>query len=232
MKRALSVVAIGLALARPVHVIAMVAGTLAVAGSALRAAEMPMLPSAPRAYEIASQELDAALADYIRASGAQVLYETGLTTGRRSKQVGGDFTPAAALAALLRGTGLSAHQTDIDTFVIVAASPAVAEPSAIFIRPHTHFMARLQAGVLAALCGSARTRPGEYRVAIELWIAPTGTVQRSALVGSTGDAERDKELLSVLSKASVQAMPPPGFPQPFIMSIGRKSPNETGDCVD
>ena len=210
---------------------AMVAGTIALAASALNAQEASASSATPRDYEISAQSLDVALNTYIRASGAQVLYETALTMGKRSMDVKGTFTPEVALNTLLSGTGLVAHRTDVDAFVITLAPAGIASPSASTIRPDARFMTALQIGILEALCRTSRTQPGEYKVAIELWIASTGSVQRSALVGSTGDAERDRALLSALRNTSIRMAPPAGLPQPFILTIGPRSPRETGDCA-
>jgi len=209
----------------------MVAGILALAASGLNAEGASTSSVTPRDYNISAQPLDAALNAYIRVSGAQVLYETALTTGKRSMDVKGTFTQNVALSTLLSGTGLVAHYTDIDAFVITLAPAGFASPSASTMRPDARFLSALQTGVLEALCRTSQTRPGEYRVAIELWIAPAGTVQRSALVGSSGDTGRDTALLSALRGVSIRMAPPTGVPQPFILTIGPRSPRETGDCA-
>lgn len=187
--------------------------------------------AASRDYEISAQPLDAALHAYIRASGVQVLYETALTTGRQSMVVKGNFTPDVALNVLLSGTGLRARRTDIDAFIITAAPSEQTGSSVVAVRPDGQFMTALQVGVLDALCRTSRTRPGEYKVAIELWIASTGVVQRSALVGSTGEADRDDAILSALRGVSIRVQPPAALPQPLILSIGQRTPKETGDCA-
>lgn len=211
---------------------AFVAGAMILAASKLNSEEAPTFAVAPRFYDISAQTLDTALVAYIRASGLQVLYETALTAGQRSRHLKGIFLPDAALNALLLGTGLVAHRTDIDAFVITSA-PASRETSGVStVHPDGQFMTALQVGVLDALCRTPRTRPGEYKVAFELWIAPTGVVQRSSLIGSTGDAGRDRALLVALQAASIRMAPPVGLPQPLILTVGPRSPKETGDCVN
>jgi len=186
--------------------------------------------SAPAAvYDIAPQPLDSALDAYIRASGSQVFYETALTANRRSAAVKGRLTPAAALEALLAGSGLAARRTDVDAFVITLA-PRPAGTSAATVAPDRNWLGILQKGVLAALCRNPQTRPGGYRIAIELWIAPDGIIQRSALVGTTGDAMRDAALTATLQGTAIGAPPPAGAPQPFIIAIAPRPPRETGDC--
>jgi hypothetical protein len=207
------------------------AGALSLAGSVARAEEASPRPARPAVYEIPAQKLDDALRAYIATSGMQLLYETTLTEGRRSTELKGSFAPDAALQALLAETGLAARRTDVDAFVITPAPVGAAGPSASTAPIDSRFMTALQAGVLDALCRDPLTRPGGYKVGIELWIAPSGAVQQSALIGSTGDAERDAAISNTLRRASVRIAPPAGTQQPFILIIGPRGPQETGDCT-
>ncbi|MES2032173.1 MAG: STN domain-containing protein [Pseudomonadota bacterium] len=183
-----------------------------------------------RAYDIVAQPLDAALNAYIRSSGTQVFYETALTAGLTARQVKGQLTPEAALLELLSGTGLVARRTDVDAFVIVSIPRSQAARATPAARPGLQFITALQSGVVDALCRTERTRPGAYRVAVELWIAETGAIQRASLIGSTGDTGRDRALIAVLSGVPIGMAPPPNSLQPFILSIGARVPGETGDC--
>lgn len=187
--------------------------------------------STSRVYDIAAQPLDAALDLYIRSSGTQVFYETALTAGLTARPVNGRFTSDAALLGLLAGSGLIARRTASDAFIIMPAprrQEALAGTAAI---PGLPFMMALQKSVVDALCRSERTRPGSYRVAVEVWIAPSGVIQRTSLVGSTGDVEKDRALATALNGISIQTAPPANSPQPFILSIGARPPVQTGDCA-
>lgn len=209
----------------------MIVATAISGASGLCAEGSSTSPGAPVTYEIAAQDLGAAIKAYVRASGAQVFFETALTAGRRSMEVKGRFTASEALRLLLTGTGLTASRTDIDAFIIAPIPEQDAVSSMSTARPDSRFMKALQTGVLDALCRQAQTRPGGYKAVIELWIAPPGIVQRSALIGSTGDTERDRALLRNLQGAPISATPPPGMRQPFVMTIGQRAPRETGDCA-
>jgi hypothetical protein len=183
-------------------------------------------------YDIPAQALDSALNAYIGTSGAQVFYETALTAGRRSTEVKGRLTSEAALETLLIGTGLVGRRADIDAFIVtLAPQERQSGTSAMAVAQGSRFVSALQAGILATLCGNAQTRPGSYRIALELWISPNGAVQRTELIGSTGDAMRDALLGSVLQGVAIDAVPPPGTPQPLIMAIAPRPPNQTGDCA-
>lgn len=206
-----------------------VLSTTALAPASPPQAQPAFDPSA-RIYDVPVQDLNSAIDDYVRISGAQVLYETFIATGRKSTGLKGRFTAEAALATLLGGTGLVALRTDVNAFVIARASPGGASHASA-PQPGMDFLGALQRGVLDALCRNPRTRPGSYSVAIELWVAPDGRVQRTALIGSTGSLARDETLATVLGKVVIAMPPPPKVPQPFILTIAQRSPRETGDCV-
>ncbi|WP_152535587.1 STN domain-containing protein [Bradyrhizobium sp. Ai1a-2] len=182
------------------------------------------------AYDIPAQDLDAALNVYMKVSGAPVLYEAPLTSGRRSMPVKGYLAPAPALRVLLLGTGLAARRVGNDAFSIVVATAQDADAPAAPLMPSSHFGVVLQASVMRAVCRAPKTRPGSYRIALALWIGPTGNVQSSALIGSTGDEARDAALIAVLQNVTVGVGPPAGMSQPIILTIAPRPPPETGDC--
>lgn len=194
-------------------------------------AQQSSASSAMRNYEIPAQALDVALEAYMRTAGVQVLFETELTKGRRSTSLQGYFVPDVALKSLLSETGLVVRRTGIDAFVITQPPDMNIKNPMRKARPDGRFLAALQTSVVEALCRTSLTRPGGYKIAIELWVAQNGTIWRSALIGSTNDAERDRLMLSVLRGASVRIAPPTDFPQPFVLAIGPQWPRDTGDCL-
>ena len=181
-------------------------------------------------FDIPAQALDQALNALRSAARVDIFYETALTAGRRSREVKGNFTPGSALQTLLGGTGLLVNRTDVDAFAIL---PGRAEPDraqAPASHPDGRFVSALQNGVLDLLCRNSQTRPGRYKVALELWIAPTGVIQHSALMASTGDVALDTALLQALRGGSINATPPAKVAQPFILAVAPRTPSETGDC--
>jgi hypothetical protein len=181
-------------------------------------------------FDIPAQALDQALSAFRTVARVQIFYETALTAGRQSREVKGSFAPGRALQTLLGGTGLLVRRTDVDAFAIL---PGQAEPDraqAPASHPDEHFVSALQNGVLDLLCRNSQTRPGRYKVALELWIAPTGAIQHSALMASTGDVALDTALLRALRGGSINAAPPAKVPQPFILTVAPRAPSETGDC--
>ncbi|MBV8927052.1 MAG: STN domain-containing protein [Bradyrhizobium sp.] len=182
-------------------------------------------------YDIAGQNLDSAIKAFVRVSGVQVFFETALTTGRRSMPVKGRFATPDALKTLLDGTGLSASRTDVDAFVIAPGSRQDTDTSASAVLRDDRFLAALQNSVLDALCRDPQTRPGSYKVGLELWIGQDGIIRHSALIGSTQDPERDLALLRNLQGAAIAVSPPSNVPQPLIMRIRPRLPSTTGDCT-
>ncbi|MCA6109651.1 secretin and TonB N-terminal domain-containing protein [Bradyrhizobium cenepequi] len=180
-------------------------------------------------FDIPSQPLAAALGTYGATTGVQVLYETALAAGRTSAAIKGSFTQEAALRALLAGTGLVGRRTDVDAITIV---PTLREhpASAASIVPDARFLGALQAGVLGALCGNTDTRPGGYRMALQLWITPTGALQRASLLGSSGNARRDVALIAQLQNVQIAVLPPAGMTQPITLTIVPRSPLQPLEC--
>jgi hypothetical protein len=181
-------------------------------------------------FDIPAQALDQALSAFRTAAGVQTFYETALTAGRQSREVKGSFAPGRALQTLLGGTGLLVRRTDVDAFAILPGQAVPDRAQAPASHPDEHFVSALQNGVLDLLCRNSQTRPGRYKVALELWIAPTGAIQHSALMASTGDVALDTALLRALRGGSINAAPPAKVPQPFILTVAPRAPSETGDC--
>lgn len=192
-------------------------------------AASPSMPEHEVRYGIPAQTLAGALNAYAAASSVQVLYETSLVAGRKSASVSGDLAPSVALQRLLAGTGLVARQTDVDAVTVVPADreAALRLPSG----DEQTLMAALQVGILDALCKSELTRPGNFRIALQLWINPVGTVRHAVLLGSTGDFRRDDALVLALRRVTLAGMAPAKVAQPVTMVIaprGRDQPRECG----
>jgi outer membrane receptor protein involved in Fe transport len=75
-------------------------------------------PEAARRYEIAPGPLEQALPAFARQSGQQILYPAALVAGRRSPGLSGTYTAEAALAAVLRDTGLAWRRSRPNVFVV------------------------------------------------------------------------------------------------------------------
>ena len=189
------------------------------------------------AFDVASQPLEAALDAFSSSSNVQVLYETSLTSGRRSAKVQGMFTPEAALNAMLAGTGLTAWHTTQDSYSLVAQQDAAsldgddsghAPPE---IARYGHFLGVMQTSFLDALCRSQQTRPGRYKIALKFTVGPSGGIVQTSLLGSTGDRERDAQIVAAVEHLTVGEAPPRELSQPITMVIAPRPPDVTGDCA-
>lgn len=193
------------------------------------------------AFDLPSQPLEAALQAHGASSGAQILYETSLTSGRRSAAVRGVFTPEEALQLLLVGTGLAPRRISRDAFTVTPApgrEPAgPSEPDAAAQAPAPPFTDRdrllglAQARILEVLCGATEARPGDYRLAVQLWFDPSGAIEQVALLGTTGSARRDAVLRDVLRRVALGEALPAKVRQPITIIIVPRRPEETGDCA-
>lgn len=194
-------------------------------------------------FNIAAQDLDAAIGAFAEASGAQVLYETALTAGYRSAAIKGRLPREVALQSLLRGTTLKARFTGPDTFTIVLPDTArehgsprppgsATPPPGVRLRLSRdgRFLGAVQADVLNVLCHAPLIRPGSYRVAIRLWIGVDGGVADADVVGSTGSTARDAAIATALRQLRFAVAPPPAMPQPLVVVIEPRDPAHNGDC--
>lgn len=189
------------------------------------------------AFDIASQSLEEALNVYSSMSDVQVLYETSLTSGRRSTTVRGVLAPQAALQALLAGTGLTARYTAYDSYTIVPEpvplSPRGEEVHGLRseIVRYDHFLGALQGRILDALCRSPDTQPGVYRVRLSFRIAASGAVLQTSLLDSTGDNGRDAAIVGAVGRLKVDQIPPAELPQPITMVVAPRPVGATGECA-
>jgi hypothetical protein len=92
------------------------------------------------------------------------------------------------------------------------------------------FSAALQAAIAQAICAYDRQRPAIYRVAAQLWIDTDGAIERSLLLGSTGDRGRDAAISQLLVTLKVGHARPADLPQPATVIVTPRSFGVTGDC--
>jgi Secretin and TonB N terminus short domain len=165
---------------RAVSALMMVATVLTplVSGSSARS----IGSDAALAFDIPSLPLESALASFDEKSGFQVLYETTLTTGRRSHELKGTYTPDTALRRLLSGTGLSFDYIEDHAFTLVEAPPR----STRSVMDFHDYLGVVQDSLMAALCARAETQPGVYNIAMQFSIGRAGKLENVHLLNSTG----------------------------------------------
>ncbi|ABD06916.1 hypothetical protein RPB_2211 [Rhodopseudomonas palustris HaA2] len=180
----------------------------------------------PLPFDIPAQQLGAALEAYGVISGFQVIYDAALAKGRQSSDVRGALAPDVALRRLLAGTGLVPRYMAQDG-VVLELDPAASEAHSVLRSAVIRYYGRIQAGLRQAFCGDARPSIVPHRIAIGLWIAPSGLIARSALLDTTGDVDGDAALEAALQRIQIGEPPPAGFAQPVIMTV---LPDMQNDC--
>lgn len=98
--------------------------SLLTAAPAAWAAETAAEQNEQLSFDIPAQSLDDALSAYGITSGAQVLYDAGLTQGLSSQPVNGRMDRQQALQQLLTGTGLNYRFTGVRTVTLQTGVPA------------------------------------------------------------------------------------------------------------
>ena len=91
--------------------------TVAIVASALPAPAYAQSVS----FDIPAQDLGGALRAFAQASGIQVIFDGDALRGKRSQALKGSYSVDAALAALLRGSGMSAERNAEGVFVVTRA---------------------------------------------------------------------------------------------------------------
>ena len=200
-------------------------------GHALQPQAMDMGPAddarGRMSFDIGPQSLSTAVRAFSDVTGQALLVDERLLVGRMSPGARGEFTPEDALRRLLAGTGLRERYTSDKAFTLMPALDSGANvtsvtPAAAAIETAdtvvASYGAALQSAVEAALCRTALTHPGEYRLAVQVWVDSDGEVHRLRLLGSTGQAERDKAVEAALGGLRVDP-PPPGLAQPLTLLL-------------
>jgi hypothetical protein len=169
-------------------------------------------------FDIPRQVLADALYAYSSATGIEVLVSQQMIAQLRSAAILGMFTPEEALHSMLAGTGLAPRYTGANAFTLVPTASAAA--SEAFTTPrYSEYSAALQAALTSVLCRFRQTWPLDYRLAVRLWVAPSGTVQYVKFLNTTGDARRDAVLEALFRRVVVGEAPSSDLSQPTTVLI-------------
>jgi hypothetical protein len=190
-------------------------------------------------FDIPSQPLISALESYGAASKREVLYDARLATDRVSTEVKGTFAPPEALRILLSGTGLVGRFASETAVVVVPSLPSVAGQRAPTVDTkkdgnpllRARYYGLVQDRIRDAFCRREALRPGNYRIAVRFWVAPTGAVQQTQLLSRTGDGRMDQAIETTLRELRIGEVPPPGVSQPFTMLVLPRPSEQTRDCA-
>lgn len=200
-------------------------------------AEAPAVAAGRLRFDIPRQPLQSALTQFHRLTGQSLLYDDQIAEGRMAGPLQGEFTPEAALHRLLAGTGIEARYTSQAAFMLMretvpdgAASASAPRDSGMPDKAAMQaYYGRLQARVVAVLCGDPKTIPGTYRLALNLWIDAGNAVSR-VLLHPTGDGARDARIRHLLHGLALPSEPPAGLAQPVTLLVLPRQPTQTGDC--
>ncbi|GLQ45886.1 TonB-dependent outer membrane receptor [Dyella lipolytica] len=193
------------------------------------------------AFDIPPQSLLMALRSYSEVTGQAVLVDNSLTTGRQSPGVHGDFDKATALQILLAGTGLIASYTNDQAFTLKLAEPGESSDTVVRERSESfagggidavteRYAGKIQRPIEAALCQSNSTRPGSYRLALQIWIAPSGQIEKTNLLSPADGLRHDDDVRRALNKLLLDP-PPPGMPQPITLLLLPEHPAKASACA-
>ncbi|QXI36483.1 secretin and TonB N-terminal domain-containing protein [Pseudomonas xantholysinigenes] len=195
----------------------LVAGALLLAWSLIAT---PLRGQPLLTLEIPAQALDRALDSFARQSGLAVLVDQALVAGQRSSPVSGRYAAREGLQRLLQGTGLQARYSGSGGFTVqpMRINDTLPRKREGGVLAGSYALA-LQQAVERALCGSALTRPGGYRAALQVWIDGRGQLLQSRLLASTGDPVRDAAVIERLRAVRLEGAPPTSLAQPVTLLL-------------
>jgi hypothetical protein len=181
-------------------------------------------------FAIPMQPLASALDSYGSITGLEIVYNSALAANRRSFGVNGVYTPEAALTVLLKGSGLTARPLGTGAVTIVpAAIPQPTQISSPGASPYRTYFAAIQQSFESSFCRSEILGVGDYRTVVRFNIAADGKILRPQLIGSTGSALRDREIMQALATLTFDK-PPLDLPQPVMMLILPQSSASMSNC--
>jgi hypothetical protein len=192
------------------------------------------------AFDIPPQPLLTALQTYSEITGQAVLVDDVLAQGRRTPGVHGSFDKTQALQKLLAGTGLVASYSSDQAFTLKLAEPGATADRTVREKVQSlgveeseavieQYAGKIQQPIEAALCQSDDAQPGTYRLAMQIWIAASGHIEKTRLLTSI-DSQRAYAVHHALN--SLVLMPPPaGMPQPLTLLLLPRHAGAASACV-
>lgn len=189
---------------------------------------------ATRSFDLPAQPLPQALQSYGEITGVAVLIDAHLLGGLRSTPVKGTLAPLPALQKLLEGTGLAPRFVDDAAFTLVpvdtaaTTAAAAALPAASSGAVPKQAARVIQRSLEQALCDARATRPGSYRMVLQLWF-DGDRIDRAAALQSSGDGARDNAILARLRGLAVPGLPD-GLQQPVTLLLLPRGAASTAPC--
>lgn len=197
-------------------------------------------------FDLPAQPLAQALHAYGQLAELAVMAQAELLDGRTSGPVNGNYSAHEALQRLLAGTGLQASFQGGNEAIIrplpleQQPQPLPASSTMIFAssidgaldnNDYVTYNAMVQTRLTQALCASIQTRPGSYRLVVQLRIGDTGVVVASRLVSSTGLPERDAAIERAMQGLELDSAPPAGLQEPVTILLRPQGNGVDTDCA-
>jgi protein TonB len=89
---------------------------------------------------------------------------------------------------------------------------------------YSNYAGLIKNELLEALTDAAPIRKGSYTANLRLWIRRDGSIDRVQLLGSTGNATRDRQIEAALEQFTRFSQPPPAdMPQPVSLRVVARS---------
>jgi hypothetical protein len=204
---------------------------------------IPQMPAGVFHFELAAQRLTDAIKTYGQMTSFLVMADTNLLNEHTSAPVNGDYSPQEALQRMLAGTGLDAQFTDSSSVVIVplplaqqrvmipSSSRTISSAMIDGANGDADYAALVQSRLTDALCQSSQTRPGNYRLIVQIRFDASGAVIASKLVGSTGSVARDAAIAQVVRTLSLDAAPPTTLAQPVTVLLRPQDNSVASGCA-
>jgi hypothetical protein len=206
----------------------LLAGKTISSATAEELATGPAMASGPISFDIPSQPLAMALRAYSGAARVAVLVDGELTAGRHSAPVSGTLSREVALRSLLLGTGLTVRYATPAAFTLVSMAALDSRSNS---RDYRVYFLAVQTALTQLLCQNEQTRPGHYRMALQLWIDQSGSVARSEFLSLTGIRERDTIIADSLKKMAIEMSQPAGLPQPVTVVVFPRASGQDTECA-
>jgi hypothetical protein len=215
---------------REVLLVICCAGAVALATSAV-ASEQPKVARQTDwiTLNIPAQPLAKALAAFGAATGFEVIVDGRQAHDLFSSPVAGEMFPGEALRRLLVGTGLVARNYAPGSVRLVAASVTESEFSPAS-SPHASYFAAVQQMILQTICRTDISLLGSHRLAIMLWLEPSGAVARVKLLDTLGEPGRDAILKAAFQKGDISTPPPADLKQPITLVVRPGPSFGSRDC--
>ncbi len=191
----------------------------------------------PRFFTIPAQPLAAALQAFGQTAGVQLLYESRSAEGRQSAAIDGLYTSREALIRLLAGTDLKIQYSRPGAVTLMLDAPTGSDGvtprfgadlslGTLHVRGEAastshsqEFSDSVRRDVHNALRSNPRTRDGNYRAVVNLWINNERTIEQVEVAATSGDPARDTSLIAALRGLTMSRPQPPGTAQPVRVGV-------------